>query len=153
MAEVGPSYRQPRRGFSVSVTTDAPDTLVWTWLALIGWGGAVTLAIAGVPSVDLHGPLHYAGIMDPFCGATRSVYLTMRGQWDAALRYNPTGPVLLIAAAVSVLRGVAWWVAGRWVQLRVSPRSMFTLVVLAGVALQVRQQLNVELLTSPWTGP
>jgi hypothetical protein len=52
--------------FTVSLTSHRPESLVWTWLALAGLVGAIVLAIVGLPSIDIHGPLHYAGIMDPF---------------------------------------------------------------------------------------
>jgi hypothetical protein len=87
------------RWFTVSLTSYRPESSVWTWLAVAGLVGAIALAIVGIPSIDIHGPLHYAGIMDPFCGATRSVYLTMRCQFDNALRYNPGAPLLLLVAA------------------------------------------------------
>lgn len=29
---------------------------------------ALALRIVGVPPIDVHGPLHYLGIMDPLCG-------------------------------------------------------------------------------------
>jgi len=93
--------------FTVSLTSDRPESLVWTWLATAGLLGAIILAIAGLPSIDIHGPLHYAGIMDPFCGATRSVYLTLRGQWENALHYNPGAPLLLVGAA-------AWYCVAQW---------------------------------------
>jgi hypothetical protein len=33
---------------------------------------AATLAVFGLPPVDIHGPTHYVGIMDPLCGMTRA---------------------------------------------------------------------------------
>lgn len=143
-----------RRGscLTVSVTTRRPESPVWTWLALSGLLGALVLAALGVPSVDIHGPLHYAGIMDPFCGATRSVYLTMRGQWEAALRYNPAAPLLLVMAAGLVLRGAAGWWTGSWVRVGVPRRAVIAVALVTAVALEIRQQSNVALLTAPWTG-
>lgn len=137
---------------AVSLTARRTESPVWTWLALSGLLGALVLAVLGVPSVDMHGPLHYAGIMDPLCGATRSVYLTMHGQWEAALRYNPAAPLLLIVAASMVLRGAAGWWTRRWVQIRMPRRTAIAVAVVALVALQVRQQSSVALLTAPWAG-
>ncbi|WP_006243254.1 DUF2752 domain-containing protein [Mycolicibacterium tusciae] len=143
-----------RRGswLTVSLPAKRPESPVWTWLALSGLLGALVLAVLGVPPVDIHGPLHYAGIMDPFCGATRSVYLTMHGQWEAALRYNPAAPLMLFVAAGLVLRGVAGWWTRRWVQVRMPRRAVIAVAVLALIALEVRQQSNAALLTAPWTG-
>lgn len=152
MAGINWSAARPAHWLPVSLGARRPESLVWTSLALVGLVGAVILAIVGVPSVDIHGPLHYAGIMDPFCGATRSVYLTMHGQWEAALRYNPAAPLLLIAAAGLVLRAAAGWFTGRWIQLRVPRRAAIALVVVVAIVLEVRQQSNVALLTAPWTG-
>ena len=44
-------------------------TLVLTAVALAGVAIAGTMAIVGLPTADLHGPLHRLGIMDPFSGA------------------------------------------------------------------------------------
>jgi hypothetical protein len=125
---------------------------VWTWLALSVLLGALVLAVLGVPPVDIHGPLHYAGIMDPLCGATRSVYLTMRGQWESALRYNPAAPLMLFVAAGLILRGAAGWLTGRWVRVRMPRRAVIAVAVVAVIALEIRQQSNAALLTAPWTG-
>ena len=152
MAGSNSSAARPDRGLPVSLVARRPESLVWTWLALTGLIGAVILAILGLPAIDIHGPLHYAGIMDPFCGATRSVYLTMHGQWQAALRYNPAAPLLLLAAAALVLRGAAGWWTGRWVHLRVPRRAVIALAVVVVVVLEVRQQSNAALLMAPWTG-
>jgi hypothetical protein len=48
----------------------------WHWLTLaapVGIAAAVALAAFGLPPIDLHSPLHYAGVMDPLCGMTRAV--------------------------------------------------------------------------------
>jgi hypothetical protein len=138
--------------FTVSLTSHRPESLVWTWLAVGGLLGAIVLAIARLPSIDIHGPLHYARIVDPFCGATRSVYLTMRGQWENALCYNPGAPLLLVVAAGLVLRGAVGWWTGRWIYARVPRRAVVAVAIAVGIALTVRQQSNAALLTAPWTG-
>lgn len=152
MGFITSSAARPGRWLTVSLTARRPESPVWTWLALAGLLGALVLAVLGVPPVDIHGPLHYAGIMDPFCGATRSVYLTMHGQWEAALRYNPAAPLMLVVAAGWVLRGAAGWWTGRWMQVRMPRRAVIAVAVVALVALEVRQQSSVALLTAPWTG-
>jgi uncharacterized membrane protein YfcA len=125
---------------------------VWTWISLVGLAVAVLLAIVGLPPIDIHGPLHYLGVMDPLCGGTRSVYLTLHGQLREAMRYNPAGPLLLVLAAALVLRAVAGRLTGYWMNVRVPRRILIPLIVLALIALQVNQQLHVDLLTAPWTG-
>ncbi|GAC1411520.1 MAG: hypothetical protein NVS4B6_14310 [Mycobacterium sp.] len=88
---------------------------VWTRMALSGLVIALLLAVFGLPPVDLHGPLHYLGVMDPLCGGTRSVYLTLHGLLHEALRYNPAAPLLVVAAAAVVLRAVVGWTRHYWV--------------------------------------
>jgi len=152
MGFITSSAARPGRWLPVSLTARRAESPVWTWLALAGLLGALVLAVLGVPPVDIHGPLHYAGIMDPFCGATRSVYLTMHGQWEDALRYNPAAPLMLVVAAGWVPRGAAGWWTGRWMQVRMPRRAVIAVAVVGLVALEVRQQSNVALLTAPWAG-
>lgn len=152
MGVISSSGAPASNGLTVLLTARRPESPVWTWLALTGLLGAIVLAILGVPSVDIHGPLHYVGIMDPFCGATRSVYLTMRGQWDAAMRYNPAVPLLLVVAAALVVRSLAGWCSGRWVVVRVPRRAVIAVALIVGIALEVRQQSHAALLIAPWTG-
>ena len=46
------------------------------------------MALWGLPPVDLHGPLHRLGIMDPVCGGTRSAYFAVSARWALAWYYN-----------------------------------------------------------------
>lgn len=125
---------------------------VWTWIALSGLGLALVLAVVGLPRADIHGPLHYLGVMDPFCGGTRSVYLTMHGRLTEAVRYNPAGPLLVLTAIAMLARALAGWATGHWLTLRVSRWILVPIVVVALIALEVNQQLHAALLTQPWTG-
>jgi hypothetical protein len=125
---------------------------VWTWIALIGLVIAVLLAVLGLPPVDLHGPLHYLGVMDPLCGGTRSVYLTLHGQLRDALRYNPAGPALVAGAVAVLVRAAVGRVTGTWVGIHVPRRIVIPVAVAALAALEVDQQLHVALLTQPWGG-
>jgi hypothetical protein len=125
---------------------------VWTWIALAGLVIAVLLAIIGLPRVDLHGPLHYLGVMDPLCGGTRSVYLTLHGHLRDALRYNPASPLLVLAAVALVLRAALGWATGYFLSVRVPRRLLIPVMVIALVALEVNQQLHAGLLTQPWLG-
>jgi uncharacterized membrane protein YfcA len=123
---------------------------VRTWMALTGLVAALGLAALGLPHADIHGPLHYLGVMDPFCGATRSVYLTMHGQLAEAVRYNPAGPLLLAAAVAVLMRAAIGWVTGYWVGARVPKRILTPVVVIAVIALEINQQLEAALLMQPW---
>ncbi len=94
---------------------------VWpraTALAVAGLAAAAVMAVAGLPPIDLHGPLHHFGIMDSLCGGTRSVRLAVRGQWRATWRYNPAGVPLMLAALLLSLRAAAGCVSGRWITRR-----------------------------------
>jgi len=123
----------------------------WTWLAVGGVGAAAVMALAGLPPLDLHGPLHYLGVMDPLCGGTRAARFMMLGQWRAAWHYNPLGLAAVLIAALTVLRAGVGLATGRWwtppTGLPVRTRRLLTAVLLVGlVALEVRQQLLAPLL-------
>jgi hypothetical protein len=125
---------------------------VWARIALAGLAIALLLAVFGLPPIDLHGPLHHLGVMDPLCGGTRSVYLTLHGQLRDAVRYNPAGPVLVIAAVGLLIRAAIGRWTGRWVDVSVPRRLLIPVTVLALAALEVNQQLHASLLTQPWSG-
>jgi len=134
----------------VGVRVEPRDAHRWlTGLAAAGLALAAVLAVLGLPPVDLHGPLHRYGIMDPLCGGTRSVRFAARGEWAASWRYNPLGLVLLLGAAGVLVRAAVGATTGRWLTVAVPRRVLVLAVVVAAVLLQVRQQLNVELLTGP----
>jgi hypothetical protein len=63
--------------FSILVVRRRDTQPMWTWIALGGLAVSLGLAIFGLPHADIHGLLHYVGVMDPFCGGTRSMYLTL----------------------------------------------------------------------------
>lgn len=72
---------------------------------LLAAGG---LAVVGLPPLDLHGPLHYLGIMDPLCGMTRGTVAVLQGQLGRAVAYSPASPMLVVGA---VLGSVGGWSA------------------------------------------
>ncbi|MCK9872371.1 DUF2752 domain-containing protein [Nocardiopsis dassonvillei] len=126
------------------------DHRLYAWLALIGLVLGAVMAVFGLPPVDIHGPLHYLGIMDPLCGGTRPVWAAMSGDLAESWRYNPLGIPLVVGAVVVLLRLVFGMMTGRWVNIRL--RSWPIVAVVGGVLfglLAIRQQLNVDLLRSP----
>jgi len=118
-----------------------------TLLAVAGVVLGALLATLGLPPLDVHGPLHFVGVMDPLCGATRAVRYAFRGEWALSWRYNPLGIPLAVGGVVFLVRAAAGLVTHRWVtvQLRWS-RRMFLAVALLVMALEIRQQALADLL-------
>lgn len=120
-----------------------------TWLAVWGLVAGAAMALLGLPPIDVHGPLHYAGIMDPLCGGTRSVHSLMSGDFAMAWRYNPIAFPLVLGAVGVLARHVAGLGTGRWVNVRIGDRRTFWGITAALlIALEVNQQLHADLLRS-----
>ena len=117
---------------------------------------ALALRIVGVPPIDVHGPLHYLGIMDPLCGGTRATFLMLSGDPSAAARYNPLVFPLAAVVLVVLLRAGIGTLTGRWLNVRPSRgvrRALLVVVAVAVAALAVRQQLHADLLMQGWPAP
>lgn len=127
---------------------DRARALTWIAGAVLVVGAGI--AAWGLPPVDLHGPLHYAGIMDPFCGGTRGLRYALRGQVAEAWRYNPLSlAVVAVAVAVLARTGIGR-LTGRWVTVQVTSRPVVVVAVaLALIALEIRQQSLAPLLLQP----
>lgn len=132
---------------------DLHPVLSWFMAAIIL--STVGLRTAGVPTVDLHGPLHRIGIMDPLCGGTRATFLLASGDFAAAAEYNPVVFPLALGLAALTLRVLLGVTAGIWYDVRL-PRQMrwplLAAFVVALVLLGIRQQMHAALLVQPWTG-
>lgn len=143
------AHPEPR---AVRITVQRRETRPWvTVLGLVAVAAATTMAVFGLPPVDLHGPLHHLGIMDPLCGGTRAAMLTARGELALAWYYNPLGVLTVLAAAAVVLRAVVGLLTRRWVTVRLRLRRdqvpWVVGFVLVGVAVVwIRQQLHADLL-------
>ena len=128
-----------------------------TVVGVIGAAAAVAMAVFGLPPVDLHGPLHRYGVMDPLCGGTRSAWYTVQGRIALAWRYNPLGIVTVLAAVAALLRAALAVSTGRWLDVAVTwtpRRRLFVAVVgiMLLAVLEVRQQARADLLTAgTWT--
>lgn len=122
-----------------------------TAVATAGVLAATAMAVFGLPPVDLHGPLHRLGIMDPLCGGTRAARYAARAQWSLAWEYNPLGIITVLGAAAAAARTATGTLLGRWATAELtwtpSRRRLF-LGILAAllIALEVRQQLRADLL-------
>ena len=129
-----------------------------TLVALLALGIAVTMAVAGLPPVDLHGPLHRFGIMDPLCGGTRAARYAAQGDLGEAWRYNPLSIVIVYGAALAIVRAGVGFASRRWVTLITEwtparRRWVIAIVVALVVLLEIRQQLRADLLmagTDTW---
>jgi hypothetical protein len=123
----------------------------WTTVALVTAATTTLLAVIGLPPVDLHGPLHYFGIMDPLCGGTRSVYLSTHAHLAAAIQYNPAAPLVPLVALALLVRAFVGRVFGWWITPSRPRRGLVVwCAVIALIALGINQQLHAELLTTPW---
>lgn len=139
---------QPRLGLSWQ-RSDRHGLI--TAIGLLGMATAVAMAVYGLPPVDLHGPLHRFGIMDPLCGGTRAAYYTTQGQLALAWKYNPLGIITVAMAAVATTRIVVGLLSRHWLTLHVTwTPSRVKIAVTIGlvllVMLEVRQQLLANLL-------
>ena len=108
---------------------------------------AVLVAVVGLPPVDIHGPLHYLGIMGPTCGMTRGVMWTVRGDLARAWQFNPVA-LLVIPTMVAVTgRAIYARVTGQWLNLHLRWRPWLWIIpAVLIILLSIRQQLSVEFL-------
>lgn len=126
-------------------TTDRHPRLAPVVLA--GGLGALTLAMFGLPPVDLHSPLHQLGIMDPLCGMTRAVRFFARGDLSNAWRYNPGSFALAFAAVGILVRAVIGRITGGWLEISIRRSRLTTALVASSIAaLWINQQLHSALL-------
>jgi Protein of unknown function (DUF2752) len=121
----------------------------WPWLGPLALALLILaslLALLGLPPVDVHGPLHHLGVMDPFCGGTRAARFLMTGQWSRAWTYNPGIFALAALSAAALLRWMYGRAAGRWLHLQLNRRWAASAIVLSLLALDAHQQLHAVLL-------
>ncbi len=142
----GLGHRRPTIDLAV---TDHDTHRGITVTAVIGLAATAALAAAGLPAANLHGPLHFLGIMDPLCGITRGLFHAGRGQWSAAWRYNPASLLLVGGAVAALLRAAVGLGLRRWVSVAAGGRAR-TVAMVVGfvllVALEVNQQAHAALL-------
>lgn len=126
------------------------------WLTLVGviaLAIAAAMAIFGLPPVDLHGPLHKLGIMDPFCGGTRAARYAAQGNLAEAWRYNPLSTLIVYGAGLASLRAVVGLFSRRWMTFTANwtpgrRRWAIAILIVLLAVLEIRQQLRVDLLTA-----
>jgi len=118
-----------------------------TRLAILGIVLAAVFATVGLPPIGLHSPLHYLGVMAPSCGLTRGTVALARGSLGDAIRFNPASPLVVLAGAALLARGVVGAVTGRWLDVRAHiERLGWMLLTVLGAVLTVNQQLHADLL-------
>ncbi|MGH8872991.1 MAG: DUF2752 domain-containing protein [Acidimicrobiia bacterium] len=133
---------------AVAISWEGNDRLTTvSRLALVSIPLVVLLALFGLPPGDVHGPLHYLGIMGPTCGMTRGVMWTTRGDLFRAWQFNPASLLVLPTMIGLMARAVYGRVTGRWLNLRIRWRPWLWIIpALVLLLLSIRQQLNVEFL-------
>lgn len=120
-----------------------------TATAVVGAIAFLALRVFGLPSVDLHTPLHYAGIMDPLCGMTRAMWLLGKGRLGQAWNYNPGAYLLALAGSFLIVRAVYGATTRRWLNWNGRPRRLVWIVAAVALAgLWVNQQANADLLST-----
>lgn len=141
---------------AISIAWSKVDELrIVTVVGMIGLAAALAMALFGLPPVDLHGPLHRRGFMDPLCGGTRAARLTAQGNLAEAWTYNPLGILATLAAAAALARLLVGLVGRRWLNVHVAwtPRRMkiaLAALAIALVILEIRQQGRADLLIRPY---
>lgn len=120
----------------------------WIWAVTAGGLGALALALLVLPPIDIHGPLHYVGIMGPLCGMTRAVRSITRGDVATAMRFNPAVWLLPLATGVVIARTLWGRLTGRWLEASIRWKHPMVAVPLmaAILILTIRQQAHVDLL-------
>ena len=118
-----------------------------TIVVLAGFLLAAALAVLGLPPVDIHGPMHYVGIMDPLCGMTRAVRLFVLGEVRRAFDYNPASLLLALFGILMLGRAVFGHLTRRWLDVRLQLSSTIRAVcVVLVAALWINQQAHASLL-------
>jgi hypothetical protein len=146
-ADPEPSAKVAARSLVVVSRTDHDRVHGLTVVVVAGCLLAAVLAVFGLPPVDIHGPTHYVGIMDPLCGMTRGVRLLALGDVRRAVDYNPASPLLALFGILMVGRVLLGHLTRRWLEVRprLSPTIRAVCVVLVA-ALWINQQAHASLL-------
>ncbi len=137
---------------TVRLAAEPRDRYPWVSLAaaaLVAVAGA--MAAFGLPPIDLHGPMHWYGIMDPLCGGTRAARYTAQGNLAEAWRYNPLSILVVYGAGLAILRAAVGLLGRRWVTFTVcwTPgrrRWAIAVLIVLVALLEVRQQMRADLL-------
>lgn len=140
----------PKRSSTVAVRWEGHDRHpTTTRLALVGIPLVVLLAIVGLPPVDIHGPLHYLGIMGPTCGMTRGVMWAARGDFVRAWYFNPASLLVIPTMVLLSVRMAYGRIAGRWLNLHIRWHPwLWIITTVLILLLTIRQQLHVDLLVN-----
>ena len=149
-SEPASNFGVPRLGLSWSIEDHDQYGSV-TVVAILGVIAAFAITAFGLPPVDFHGPLHYIGIMDPFCGGTRAARYAAAGNLQMAWKYNPLGIVAVAGGAAIVARALVGLTTKRWVSPTIhwTKKGRRTVLIITGlllIVLEVRQQLIAEML-------
>lgn len=95
-------------------------TIAFTTLVTLVLLISVAMALFGLPPVDLHGPMHRLGMMDPLCGGTRAARFAVQGKFAQAWTYNELGIAAVGLALTIVVRSAVGIAPGSWIKLQVA---------------------------------
>lgn len=111
----------------------------------------MTMALVGLPRLDVHGPLHYLGVMDPLCGMTRATRLLLLGRVREALHYNPAVPLVPLAGLAVLVRAAWGRLGGQWCTVRAARPGRPALIwAIAAGGWEADQQAHASMLrTTP----
>lgn len=118
-----------------------------TRLVLLGIPLLALVAVVGLPPIDIHGPLHYLGIMGPTCGMTRGAMWSSRGDLLRAWKFNPASLLVIPTILGVTFRAVYGRLRGRWLNLHLRWRPwLWLLPAVILLVLMIHQQLNADFL-------
>lgn len=132
----------------ISVRRDTHDRHpTTTLLTLTGIPLVLVVAVAGLPPFDIHGPLHYLGVMGPSCGITRGVMWAARGDLAQAWRFNPASLLVIPTMIVLTGRVVYGRLTNRWLNMTIRWRPwLWVIPAVLALILSIRQQLIIDFL-------
>jgi len=128
----------------------ANQTARWTQLGLLATGAAwlayTKLYFFLHPRGLTVGPsvfMYLSGRLDPFCRLTRTFAWMWRGDLAIAIRVYPLGPMVFVGTWVTMGVLAYFTVAGRSLQVVLSPGQRRALLTTAAVALAVNWTLKL----------
>lgn len=135
------------RRCAVIVWTEHDGVPLLTAAAVVVFVAGMVFAIVGIPPVPIMWPVHRLGIVLPGCGLTRGVVAIARGDFGAALRWNPASYAIVVLGAAALARAAIGITTRRWLHVRIGlPWWLVGVIAIAAALLWVNQWSNAALL-------